>query len=462
MAAKSRISVSLETLFERALDGIFVLDRERRVVLFNAAAERMTGYSRHELLGHSCQCHEVLRCADAQDRSLAGALCPQKQLLRDPTHVGLRQTMRLRRKDGSHVWVETAYTVIRDVDDNGALTLGVMRDISEAREQAREVLATLEDHRREAERLRGELAGRYGFGSLISRADAMRPVLERIAAAAQSDLPVLIRGEPGTGHDVVARIIHDHGARRGAVFVTLPASEPARSAEATLFGSEQSRESCLWHAAADGTLHIEELARLPEAVQARLVRETLRQSPAPGVRLIVSNSDAPPAERIASEWLDALGAIVIDLPPLRSRRDDIPMLVQQWIEDLNRAGPRRIVEVSPKAWTLLAAYAWPGNIRELASVMQSAYAIGSGGILRATDLPASLRGEATDAAGDVGRALRLDPILARIERETILAALRQAGGQRNKAAQIMSISRSRLYRRMDALQIRFDEPHEPL
>ncbi|MFO0974022.1 MAG: hypothetical protein U1A27_11375 [Phycisphaerae bacterium] len=100
------------------------------------------------------------------------ALCPQKQLLRDPTHVGLRQTMRLRRKDGSHVWVETAYTVIRDVDDNGALTLGVMRYWGEAREQAREVLATLEDHRREAERPRGELAGRYGFGSLTGRRHA--------------------------------------------------------------------------------------------------------------------------------------------------------------------------------------------------------------------------------------------------------------------------------------------------
>lgn len=444
---------SLERFLDSTRDGVFLLDRERRFVLFNAAAERITGFPRAELLGRACRCFDAMQCRDPQGRALSGVLCPQRQLAASAELDGLRQRMSIVRPDGSQVWVESSYSRLRD-SENGELTLCIMRDISDARHHERELIASLNEWRAQAERLRAELAGRYGFGTLLAGSAAMLPVLERVRAAIACDAPVLVRGPVGSGKEFVARTIHDHGTRRAGPFVVAaPTGLSTERLEAELFGGADG--AGLWAKAASGTLLVDEWADLAAPVQIRLLRQV--QSAASGPRLIFTSRHDPAAlvasGRLRRDLFDFAAVIRIETPALAGRRDDIPLLVQQQIDALNATGPRRVSEVSPRAWTLLLNHAWPGNVRELCAAVHAAFATGSGPILQASELPESVRAASTAGAAGESPKLLLDPLLERIERETILAALRQAGGQRNLAAKLMGISRSRLYRRMDDLGI---------
>jgi PAS domain S-box-containing protein len=454
-------ALSLEKLLENTLDGIVVLDRERRFLVFNSAAERITGYSRSEMLGTGCSCHASLDCHDEQGRSLAGFLCPTRYLGGEDASEGLRQRMRLRRKNGSLVWVETIYTPLRNPAGEAQLFLGVMRDISDSHAHEQDLIATLAELRRENERLLEDQKSRFGFGRIISRSPRMQPVFQRMQAALTTDAGVLIRGERGTGRQLVARAIHEHGSQRDGPFMVLECrGAPRERITAELLGTD-GRDGML-AAATGGTLFIRELADLPPEAQHALARVVpVRRGgdgarrPASNVPRVIAATEGEPAGagRILPELSQRLSVVEIELPPLRERREDIPCLVQHFLDELNAGGPRRVTEVSPKAWSVLMAAPWPGNVAELATAIESAYVVGGGAILQANDLPATLRSGGAAGRGPGDETMRLDPVLERVERQTILEALRRAKGQRNRAAQLMGISRSRLYRRMEILGI---------
>lgn len=163
--------VSLEKALQNALDGVFVVDRERRVLLFNAGCERITGYPATEIVGR--QCTEFMNCHDTQGRPLWGALCPTRALY-DGSAESLRQRMQIRRRDGTDVWVETIYTPVRDRMGNVECVLGVVRDISESKERE-------DDLRAEISHLRDQpaapAASSDGSGELLL--DARLAQLER-------------------------------------------------------------------------------------------------------------------------------------------------------------------------------------------------------------------------------------------------------------------------------------------
>ncbi|MBN1510854.1 MAG: sigma 54-interacting transcriptional regulator [Phycisphaerae bacterium] len=472
-------TLSLEALLEHTMDGIFVMDSARRFLVFNAACERITGYSRNEVIGSQCDCSTLLECADEQGRSLPSTLCPGLQVFRGEV-PSARQRLRLRRKDGSFAWVETHYTMLKNGGETGAV-LAVMRDVSETKQTEAELRAITENLREEVSRLRADIQERYGFSNLISHSRIMNTVFEKIRAACNNSSAVLICGQPGAGKELIARTIHHNGLQKEGRFVPLNCSALSKDQlEAELFGYAKGSGpqpnmefQGLLRAAAGGTLFLDELTEMPVDTQAKLARALQDGRVRPfgsteeypvNVRVIASTPQGV-SDAVASGWLRRdlyylLSVITIEAPTLHERKEDIPFLVEHFVSEFNRQSLRQVKSIHPLVWPALLQYDWPGNVRELRNAIESAIAVGSGPELKVEDLPNLVRGDTVEIfEGDKKLDLPLDDVLASVERRAILSALRRAGGQRSRAARAMGVSRSRLYRRMEALGI---HPREDL
>ncbi len=459
---------------DQTQDGVFIIDQDRRILLFNQACERLTGYRRGEVIGAHCQCNDLAECEDEHGRSLVGKLCPGLQVFQGML-PSVRQRVRLRRREGGYVWAETTYLPLAGVGGQVACVLAVVRDITAIKEQEDQLQSGASDLRSEVDRIRGEIRQRYGFSTVVSRNPRMEAVFAKIKAAGSSDRPVLISGEPGSGKELLARTIHAIGLQKDGPFVPVNCSAlAADSVEGELFGyvrgslpEARMDYQGLFRAAHGGTIFLDEVSALPPDVQGKLLRvlEDRRVCPVGGSRempvttRIVAATALQPAEAVSSGALRKdlfyrLAVIGIELPPLRERKEDIPYLVTHFLAQFNRQGGRQIDSVSPDVWPELLRYDWPGNVRELHNAVESAVALGNGPELSLKDLPDLVRGEAIELRNGAEQTdLPLDEVLASVERQAILAALRRAGGQRSRAARAISISRSRLYRRMEALGI---------
>jgi transcriptional regulator with PAS, ATPase and Fis domain len=422
----------------------------------------------------------VTDCEDEYGRSLMGRLCPGIQVFKGETPAA-RQRMRMRRRDGSYVWTETAYTPLPGCNGDVSCVLAVVHDISDTKDKEDRLRAITENLREEVERLRGEIRQRYGFSTIVSRSPSMEPVFDKIRAACDNQCAVLISGEAGTGKELVARTIHYNGLQKDGPFVPLNCSVLAPNLiESELFGHVKGAFGGatmdfegLLRAAEGGTIFLDEIAAMPTETQAKLLRvlEDQRVRPVDSTREIpvevrvIAATNSKPADAVADGRLRKdlfyrLGVVNVEVPPLRDRKEDIPFLVEHFIGHFNRQSVRQVQGVAEDVWHMLLRYDWPGNVRELQNAVESAFAIGSGAELQVADLPDLVRGEAIEIREDFEPAdMPLDEILATVERRALLAALRRAGGQRSRAARAMGISRSRLYRRMEALGIR---PREAL
>jgi PAS domain S-box-containing protein len=460
----------MDTLTE-SLDGVMILNRNRNVLFYNKACERMLGYTRQEVSSESTCCYQLFECQDEQGRPLSGKNCISSQIF-DGDVGGARQRVLLRHKDGRRTWAEVVFTPLKDATGKLELVVAVMRDINQVKQRENETRESAEAIRKQLQHYQAELAQKYGFDQIVASMDSMRASLDKARAACQSDLPVLIAGEAGTGKTTFAKMIHYHSARQSQPFVTgsCSAIEPG-ALETPLFGSpNQARGTPAgWvNEAAGGTLYLQDLESLPARLQLMLAQAIQNRAAGtvqncektlPDLRLIASTRHSADMAMydgaLRPELLYAINVIHISLPPLRERTEDIPLLVQHFLDRCNRMGARQVKHIAPRAWSLLLAYDWPGNVRELQHAVESTYAIGKGDTLRAEDLPGTIRGEELALPGidETIPATSLDEILEHAERRAILAALRRARGRRNLAAKLMNISRSRLYRRMEALTI---------
>ncbi len=463
-------SLSLEQLIENASDGIFVIDRNRRYVMFSKGCERLTGFDASELVGRELCCAELVGCKDPQQRPLSGALCPAKSILEGAQDFA-RQRMELTCRNGSRTWVETIYTAVRDIEGHVELVLGVMREINELREREVELLEELSALRQRVARISEQHKQQYGFSNVVSNSPAMEPVLQRMRAALRNDAPILISAESGAGKETIARTIHANGLHSGGPFVALSCSAtPPTLLETELFGGPSSDElsvrSGALAAATGGTLFLDDVTDLPKALQARLLKvlqdkrfvdhdgRTVPLESRIVATTMLPTSHAVSGGRLRADLYYSLSVIRIEVPPLRQRREDIPILVDAFVGRLNQSQNRRVESIAPEAWQALMAYSWPGNVRELETAIATAFAMGEGPVLRREDLSLGASGPLTlPPTGSDHDVPRLDDHLETVEREAILNALMSAGGRRSKAAQVMGISRSRLYRRMEALGI---------
>jgi DNA-binding NtrC family response regulator len=311
--------------------------------------------------------------------------------------------------------------------------------------------------------LRGEVVQRYGLQLLTSELPVMRRLVEQVRLAARVRTPVLLRGEPGTGKQTVARIIHTHGAAQESPFVALDCTRlPAKAVTAVLFGEGGGPHPAAQAAGSPGSIYLKEPGRLPRDVQQRLYEElaTLPEEESSFPRILAGCCSDPLVQvrggQLVEDLYYTLATLPLELPALRDRKDDLPWLVERLLKRANSADETLVTGLTPDAWEVVRSYPWPGNLRELYSTLAEARSHATGERISAADLPAALRlqqkleqtpGRRPD------KVLDLDEVLAQVERRLILLTLQQTRGNKSRAAELLSVSRARLLRRMVALKL---------
>ncbi len=324
--------------------------------------------------------------------------------------------------------------------------------------------------KKEVVRLKKEVESRYHFHQLIGKSPSMQKIYELIQRISDSSGNVLITGESGTGKELVAKAIHYNGVRKEGPFVPVNcAAIPETLLESELFGYKKGAftdaktdKKGLISGATDGTLFLDEIAEMSPMLQAKLLRVIEERGVRPlgdtnshpiDVRIIsASNRDIRSMireGRFREDLYYRLKVIDIELPPLRERREDIPLLVQHFVGKFSDETKRKISGVSEDTLKLLANYSWPGNVRELENVIQRAITLTQYETIRPDDLPSSMFQEIRQNVLDKG--FREKYSIDQLEKEYIRKILIEVGGNKSKAAEILGLDRKTLYRRIEEL-----------
>jgi transcriptional regulator with PAS, ATPase and Fis domain len=448
--ASTRVSgVRLENVLQQACEPLFWLNPDQKLIWVNRAWEELTGHPAESVLGLVCNAHGPTQAGDLA--GLGGSFYPPAEARAGRPAGGPTLIIH---SGGERKWRRVDYLPAHDAAGARLGMLGVVGSI--------ESPAIAPDS--DAQRLRSELLevrnrlhGRYGFDTLIGRGPAHQRLLDQVGAAAATTVPVLIVGESGTGKRLVGRTIHQRGARPSAPLLPFDcAALPAEVLSRELFGYPRDEDSPPRLTLPEGgTLLIGDILDLARDLQAVLA-STLNQ----GVRVLATTTGDPEsalkAERLRSDLYYALTALVIRVAPLRERLDEFPLLAQHLLERLNVRGQRQRSGFSPDALAALVAYDWPGNLRELARVIEAAHACAADDWIEVDDLPADIRGHlgaAYPAPPPPPPITPLDELLTQVERRLIEHAMQRAGQNKSRAAELLGISRPRLYRRIKELNL---------
>lgn len=451
MAKASRPRRGLQRWLSETATPVFVLDARRVVLFFNQGCEQLTGWVAAEVIGKTCE--YATDAEPTQVRSVTGRLCPPPDVFQgDPACVPVE--FEPVGRDAVPALIH--FFPVRETGSGQLRVLGVVTPRSEpcvGLPSDAELHAALGDAQRDVRRL-------YGPESIVAQSLAMRRVLEQMRVARDCRASVLFIGERGTGKEHLARAIHYHSDARARPFVPLDCRglspfELKRTLKRSLLPDDaESRDS------ADprpGTLFLSSVGSLPRDVQEVVVSAGTGDK-RPDVRLMSSSESAlaPALEReeLLPEFYYLVTELTIEVPPLRSRPDDLPLLAQQLLERLNRNQERQVGGFTPDVLEQFARYNWPGNVAELAAVVAEARAAAAAPLITPQDLPFRFR-TGMDAQA-IGPAVSVEPIdleavLAEVEAEHIRRALELAKNNKSQAAALLGLTRPRLYRRMEAL-----------
>jgi two-component system response regulator HydG len=319
---------------------------------------------------------------------------------------------------------------------------------------------------RENDRLKAEILALTNR-EIVGQSAALRGVLETAAQAAPSNANVLILGESGTGKELIARYVHQKSARAGGPFVAVNcAAIPETILEAELFGYERGaftgalgRREGRFQKARGGTIFLDEVGELSPSVQVKLLRvlqegefEPLGGSTMKSdARLVAATNRDLTAEVEAGTFREdlfyRLNVIALTAPPLRARREDIPLLVDHFLGVYCAKNKRPRLSVEADVFARLRDYAWPGNVRELENAMERAAVLSRGTSINLADLPAAI----ADAVPNQPEALTfgIGTPLAEVEQHLIRETLRHTAGDKSLAAQLLGISARTIYRKLD-------------
>lgn len=455
-----------DSILAQAREPLFLLGPDRRILLVNRAWEELTGHAEAEVIGLECRPHGPTRAGDLA--GLGGSFCPPPEAL-GGRPAGGRTT--IIRRGGERVDRRVEFWPLH----GQAGTLGaILGFVLPADAAPRAADAASQELRHALLDIRARLFARHAHDALIGVGPEHRRVLDGVEAAASSSVPVTIVGEPGTGKRFVARQIHARGPRRQMPLLGYDCrAVPPEILERELFagpgGALDITASDRLLAPDGSTVVVGDLLDLPRDLQARLA--SALASPARGARLIATTAGdldaAVHREQLRPDLYLAVTPLVIRLRPLRDRLDDLPSLAQSLLERANLRGEVTRSGFEPATVDLLSAYDWPGNLRELAEVVEAAHAAASGELIAAADLPARIlgrRGGAYLPAGGPAVAAApptLKERLVAFERRAIEEALALSRGNKTRAASRLGVNRPFLYRRMRELRIADAEAAEP-
>ncbi len=423
---------NLVRILDNLKEGIIAHDLNRRIFFFNREAERISGYSRSEVLNNDCH------------KAFGEPFCGERCLFQgDNTCVPdkAEYPVNLVTKDGETRNVEMSVSKMRD---EGGSVFGVIAFIKDITDIVQFRLRT------------GELTG---YSNIVGRDRKMLQIFQQIRDLAGYDYPVHISGETGTGKELVAEAVHAASRRSGAPFVPINCGAlPEGLIESELFGHVKGAftgairdKKGRFGLADSGTVLLDEVSELSKEIQVKLLRflQTGKyekvggeQTVSVNVRIIsATNSDLKKEvknKNFREDLYYRLNVIPIHLPPLRERKNDIPLLVDYFLKQFNGGSEGKNVLISSDAISLMIDYAWPGNVRQLQNALQYAIVKRSGNYIRPEDLPMELS-ELQINKHRRGPSKKLNL-------ESVQAALEKTGYNKAKAARLLGVGRATLYR----------------
>ena len=445
-AAKVVTQMTLDyttAILESISDGVFTVDLERHITSFNRAAEEITGVPRKEAIGRLCS--EVFR----------SSMCEVECALRRTIKTGkpiIGKSGYIIDAEGTRIPISVSTALLRDAEGRIIGGAETFRDLSEI------------------EALRFELEGRFRIGDLVSRSSLVQRVFEVLPVIATSPSTVMILGETGTGKELIARTIHSLSPRSGGPFIAVNCGAlPDTLLESELFGYKAGAftgankdKPGRFAMARGGTLFLDEIGDVSPALQVRLLRVLQERTYEPlgatrsetaDARIIVaSNKDLAEQTREGAFREDLyyrVNVVRVELPPLRRRKEDVPLLAEQFVSRFNRLQKKAIKGIAAEALSLLMAHDWPGNIRELENVIERSFILCNEGHIGIEHLPEELtaHGASLGSDADLRGAREL------LEARTIQNALERNSQNRLAAAKELHIHKSTLFRKMKYLGI---------
>jgi len=437
------LSVVENVILDSIADGVFTVDKDWRITSFNRAAERITGVPREQAVGRPCR--EIFHSSICETECALGKTmrtgCPIVDLALDIQNAA-----------GRRIPISISTAILSDEDGNVTGGVETFRDLSVVEE------------------LRKELQDKYTVEDIVGRSPAMRRLFDVLPQFAQSNSTVLLEGESGTGKELFARAIHNLSDRRNKPFVAINCGAlPDTLLESELFGYEagaftdaRRRKLGRFSLAHGGTIFLDEIGDISAAMQTRLLRALQEGTFEPlgsektltvDMRVIAAtNKNLAKLVRkgiFREDLYYRINVIRVELPALRERREDIPLLVDHFLAKFNRLQNKNVTGVSGETNAVLIAYDYPGNIRELSNIIEHAFVLCQGGLINAQHLPSPPgNGSAAEKSERPTSATMRD-----FETVHIADVVRRCDGNRVAAAQALNMHPSTLYRKVKQLGI---------
>jgi two-component system, NtrC family, response regulator HydG len=454
----------LNHIVDSMADGVFTMDIKGRICSWNPAMEKITGYTESEAMGRSC---DILACSRCFNRA-----CPTSFKDCGILRHGKAEDNEclVQHKDGYDIPVIKCARAVRD--ENGTI-IGVVETVKD--------LTELKTARLKAEEATRRLREMHAFGNIIGKSDAIQQVFRAIEAAATSSATILIRGESGTGKELVAGAIHYNSPLADKPFITVNCSALSESLlESELFGHARgSFTGALrdrigrFEEATGGTIFLDEIGEVSPFIQVKLLRvlqereiERVGESRKRkiDIRVIAATHqdlyDRVREGRFREDLYYRLKVFPIQIPPLRKRKEDIPLLVNHFLQVQNNKTGKDIHSLSSSAMRIMMDYSWPGNVRELENAIEHAFVLCHRDQIDIFELPAEIRekdyhpvsedfSEAQKASAKPRRKLR---------RETLLELLEGCDWNKAEVARRVGLSRTAIWKYMKKWDIPLKQP----
>ncbi len=432
----------LMNVFETMRDGLMIVDKDGNILLFNRAAEEITGYNKKEVIGQQCTILDSDTCVVLTDEG------KKKSCSIFKSGTIENKKCRIRSSDGRAVYLLKNATVLND--ENGEM-IGAVESMTD--------ITSLYMKEVELEELKQELRQEYWFMGLLGKSAPMQKLFEQIRNASVSEAPVLICGESGTGKNLVSQAIHALSRRKEGPFVAMNCgSLNDYLLESELFGHKKGSFTGAvndrmgrFEAANDGSIFLDEIGDMPKMMQVKLLRVLEEKivervgdhHPIPvNIRLIsATNKDLNSlvhSDLFREDLLYRINSILIKVPPLRDRSEDIPIITFHYLKKISHINNKDIRRISPEAMEIITNYQWPGNVRQLINALEHSAITCKGDTVEVTDLPDYVFHMEKKSEGNEQS----------IDRQKIQSALILYKGNRTLTAKHLGISRVTLWKRL--------------
>jgi two-component system response regulator HydG len=436
----------LMNVFETMRDGLMIVNKDGDILFFNRAAEEITGYRKEEVIGQQCTILDSDTCVVLTEEG--------RKKDCDIFRMGAieNKKCRIRSNDGRAVYLLKNATVLKD--ENGEM-IGAVESMTD--------ITSLYMKEVELEELKQELRQEYWFMGLLGKSAPMQKLFEQIRNASVSEAPVLIIGESGTGKNLVAQAIHSLSRRKEGPFVAMNCgSLNDYLLESELFGHKKgsftgamSDRIGRFEAAHNGSIFLDEIGDMPKVMQVKLLRVIEEKvvervgdhrPVSVNIRLIsATNKDLNvlvSSDIFREDLLYRINSILIRVPPLRDRAEDIPIITFHYLKKISHINNKDIRRISPEALEIIENYSWPGNVRQLINALEHSAITCKGDTVEVTDLPEYVFQE-KKAEGN-------EQIM---DREKLRSALTLHNGNRTLTAKHLGISRVTLWKRLKEVGI---------